>query len=267
MMNEEQRYLFDLQGFLVVPNLLTPEEVAALNATLDERDIWAEAAKRREPDQPPQLKLHTGPVLEWGQAFRDLVSDPRLIPYLRELVGDKCRLDHEYAIFMKREAGELRLHGGGTPYDPAQYYHFRNERMYCGLTVFSWCLTDSGGELGGFCGIPGSHKSNLPCPQPFKTLERQGPWLHCPEAPAGSLVIFTEALTHGTLPWNADHERRSLLFKYSPGHQSWSPRYQSQGSDLPMDEVGRRLMEPPYHGRREVSLPSETPPPKDDYPG
>lgn len=266
-MDEEQRYLFDLQGFLIVPNLLTPEEVTTLNAALEEQNLWAEAARRAGPDKPAPLKTHIGPVLEWGQPFRDLVSHPRLIPYLRVLLGDTCRLDHEYAILMKREAGDLRLHGGGTPYDPAQYYHFRNERMYCGLTVYSWCLTDSGGELGGFCCIPGSHKSNVPCPQSFKTMERQGQWLYCPEAPAGSLVIFTEALTHGTLPWNADHERRSLLFKYSPGHQSWSPRYQGQREDLEMDEVGKRLMIPPYHGRRERSLPLEGEEIKDDYPG
>lgn len=265
-MDEEQRYLFDLQGFLVVPGLLSPSEVGALNRTLDERDLWTEAARRTPTEHVNLLKAHIGPVLEWGQAFRDLVSDARLIPYLRELVGEKCRLDHEYAILMKRGAGELRLHGGGTPYDPAQYYHFRNERMYCGLTVFSWCLTDSGGAHGGFACIPGSHKSNLVCPSAFKSLERRGAWLHCPEAPAGSLVIFTEALTHGTLPWTADHERRSLLFKYSPGHQSWARRYLDPRPDLEFDETGRRLMEPPYHGRREPSLPGVESP-VDEYRG
>ena len=266
-MTEEERYLFDLQGFLVVPGLLSTSEVKQLNALLDERELWAEAAKRPPKDHRSSLKLHIGPVLEWGQPFRDLVSDARLISYLRELVGEKCRLDHEYAILMKQGAGELRLHGGATPYDPAQYYHFRNERMYCGLTVFSWCLTDSGGAHGGFCCIPGSHKSNLTCPPSFRSLERQGPWLHCPEAPAGSLVIFTEALTHGTQPWTAGHERRSLLYKYSPGHQSWSRRYLDLRSDLDMGEVGQRLMEPPYHGRREASLPGESPTAVEEYRG
>lgn len=266
-MNDEQRYLFDLQGYLVIPNVLTPAEVAGLNAELDARDLWAESARRPATEHQNELKLHVGPMLEWGQPFRDLVSDARLVPYLRDLVGEKCRLDHEYAILMKRGAGELRLHGGGTPYDPAQYYHFRNERMYSGLTVFSWCLTDSGGERGGFCGIPGSHKSNIACPTSFKRLETRGPWLQCPEAPAGSLVIFTEALTHGTLPWAADHERRALLYKYSPGHQSWARRYLDPRSDLPMDETGRRLMEPPYHGRREPSLPVQSSEPVDEYRG
>ena len=32
---------------------------------------------------------------------------------------------------------------------------------------------------------------------------------------AGDAVIFTETLTHGTLPWTAAHERRALLYKFS----------------------------------------------------
>jgi hypothetical protein len=254
-MSPEERYLFDLQGYLVVLDVLTREEVARFNELLDGLELWA----KRGPvsrDHSNELKMHTGPVLEWGQEFRDLVSDRRLHVYLRELLGVTCRLDHEYAIFMKRGAGDLHLHGGATPYDPAQYYHFRNERMYNGLTVFSWQLTDSGGELGGFCGIPGSHKSNVRLPDDFRHFRKIGPWLQCPEAPAGSLVIFTEALTHGTMPWRADHERRSLLYKYSPGHQSWSKNLRPEFS-LPMDEVGQALVRPPYHGRREPALPPE----------
>ncbi len=27
----------------------------------------------------------------------------------------------------------------------------------------------------------------------------------------------TEATTHGTLPWTADHERRNLIVRYTPG--------------------------------------------------
>ena len=34
-MNEDQKYLFDLTGFLIVENALTPEEVAQCNAAID----------------------------------------------------------------------------------------------------------------------------------------------------------------------------------------------------------------------------------------
>ena len=33
---------------------------------------------------------------------------------------------------------------------------------------------------------------------------------------AGSCCIFTEALTHGTLPWRSAAERRCLIYRYNP---------------------------------------------------
>ena len=112
-----------------------------------------------------------------------------------------------------------------------------------------YALVDAGAGDGGFCCIPGSHKSNFPCPEPFRSLEKKGLWLVQPPLKAGDVLIFTEALTHGTLPWTAEHERRSLLFKYSPGHQAWGRAY-NRGADENMDETQRLLMEPPYVSRR-----------------
>ena len=34
-MNEREKFLFDLQGFLVIKNVLTPEEVCKLNISVD----------------------------------------------------------------------------------------------------------------------------------------------------------------------------------------------------------------------------------------
>ncbi|HLZ09725.1 MAG TPA: phytanoyl-CoA dioxygenase family protein [Chloroflexota bacterium] len=105
---------------------------------------------------------------------------------------------------------------------------------------------------GGFAAIPGSHKSNLPCPAAFKTFERTGPWVQQVPQPAGSAIIFTESLTHGTWPWNAHHERRSLLYKYSPGHMAWGRDY-PMVDDVPDAEwsvTSRRILTPPYIGQR-----------------
>src|SRR5947209_10004226 len=43
-----------------------------------------------------------------------------------------------------------------------------------------------------------------------------------PEIPAGSVVLFSEAVMHGTAPWRADHERRTLLYKYCVSQMAWS---------------------------------------------
>ena len=252
-MTDEEQYLFDLTGYLVIKDVLHRPELEELNEAMDLRDTWGDLKGREEGPHMNHLKMHIGPLLDWGEPFRRLMKHPVTLLYLSELIGEKMRLDHEYAILMRKGATENRLHGGGTPYDPSQYYHFRNEKMHNGLTVVLYALADASTGDGGFCCIPGSHKSNFPCPEPFKSLEKRGLWLVQPPLKAGDVLIFSEALTHGTLPWTAEHERRSLLFKYSPGHQAWGRAY-NRGADENMDETQRLLMEPPYVSRRkEVS--------------
>jgi ectoine hydroxylase-related dioxygenase (phytanoyl-CoA dioxygenase family) len=241
-MDEEERYLFDLHGYLVVEGVLTAEEVAVLNQAVDEQGLPA-------PDTSIDSQRFGG-FLEWAQPFRDLLDHPRLLPYLTALLGPAPRLDHAYGIVMRAGTEGLHLHGGGTPYDPAQYYHYRNDTMYNGLTVVTWALSDAPPEAGGFACIPGSHKSNLRCPEDIRHF-RRNPARCVVQVPmkAGDMLIFTEALTHGTLPWSVPYHRRSLLYKYAPGHLSWG---QGMAAPAPLTERQGLLMEPPYVYRRRV---------------
>lgn len=251
-MNEQERYLFDLMGYLVVEDVLGPAELAELNALINRRDPWGQYAREHQGSTVGEGNLHVGPLHEWEEPFRRLISHSKIVPYLTEMIGPKFRFDHGYAIFMKKGGSQHRLHGGNTPYDPGQYYHWRNERMYNGLIVVSFALGDVRPGDGGFAAIPGSHKSNLPCPAEFKTFETTGPWLQQVPQKAGSAIMFTEALTHGTWPWTVDTERRSLLYKYSPGHMSWAQKYPS-ADDAPgadWSAEARRILEPPYVQQR-----------------
>jgi ectoine hydroxylase-related dioxygenase (phytanoyl-CoA dioxygenase family) len=251
-MNDDQRYLFDLMGYLVVDDILSSEELAELNRLVDQRDPWGAQEREQRGGLLGEGNLHVGPLHAWEPPFRHLISHPKLLPYLVELIGPKFRFDHGYAIFMKRGGVKHPLHGGSTPYDPGQYYHFRNGKLYNGLIVVSFALGDVNPGDGGFAAIPGSHKSNLPCPARIKQFEQPGPWLQQVPQKAGSIVIFTEAMTHGTWPWLADHERRSLLYKFAPGHMAWSGNYPAPTdvTDADWSEEERRILERPSIGRR-----------------
>ena len=249
-MNETERYLFDVQGFIVVENALPPAKLKALNQALDRLDPWAPDTWKPEDLLVDTIvsptKLHVGPLIHRDPAFLDLIDNPVVIPYLVELIGEKFRLDHEYAILMKESADQLRLHGGGEPYSPIMYYVYKNGRMFNGLVAISYALTDVGPGDGGFCCIPGSHKSNVILPDEFKPIEGgASPVIHVPQQ-AGSAIIFTEALTHGTMPWKRRSERRSLLYKYFPGHQSWMEDYRTDMPKASLTERQQRIMEPPY---------------------
>jgi hypothetical protein len=253
-MNDEERYLFDLMGYLVVDDVLTSEDLRELNGLIDQRDAWGQYQREQRGNiVGNEGNLHVGPLHQWEEPFRRLIDHPKMRPYMLEIIGPKFRFDHGYAIFMKAGGSKHRLHGGNTPYDPGQYYHWRNGRMYNGLIVVSYALGDVNPGDGGFAAVPGSHKANLPCPDNVKQFERTGPWLIQVPQKAGSAIIFTESMTHGTWPWTAPTERRSLLYKFSPGHMSWSKEYPSADDVLDAEWTPemRRILEPPYIGSRQ----------------
>jgi hypothetical protein len=253
--NERERYLFDVQGFLVVENVLSDGELETLNSHLDEYDLWENKGTGRFDElwsNDPNF-VTVGPAHHWDAPFRRLLVHPPLLPYLTTLLGDTFRFDHGHALLMRSGGKHLGLHGGGTPVAPDSFYMYRDGLFHQGLLAVSFALTDANAGQGGFAAIPGSHKANLPCPKEFITFEETGPWMIHVPAKAGSAIIFSEALTHGTWPWTASHERRSLLYKYTPGHIAWAgdtpdaraTRMRGEYSGDEYSERERQVLTPP----------------------
>jgi hypothetical protein len=214
--SDEDRYLFDLRGYLVLPGVLDAAELAGLNATIDQ---W------RLPEPGDHLKDQLfGGYLLWSKAFRDLLDHPRVLPYLTAWVGPHVRLDRYYGIYMRPGTSGLPLHGGPMEEheDEAEYYRFHRGRPYNGITTVSWALTDMLPGQGGFVCVPGSHKGNYPLPEHFDHTAECA--VQVPLR-AGDVVLFTGAVTHGTYPWTGPHQRRTLIFKYAPAHLAWGPGY------------------------------------------
>ena len=108
--------------------------------------------------------------------------------------------------------------------------------MFCGLTVVEFQLADEGPGDGGLAVIPGSHKTNFPLPEKLSLYEEHREYVKEVHSQAGDAIIFTEALTHGTLVWQGEHQRRSLIYKYSPSFQAHAPGYhQTQVPDYILD--------------------------------
>jgi ectoine hydroxylase-related dioxygenase (phytanoyl-CoA dioxygenase family) len=261
-MRAEDRYLFDLHGYLVIKGALTEAELARINATIDTLPESAAIVGKAHAHRGLEGSSGTRSLLDWGRPLRDLVNHPSITPCLTELLGHGFRLDHQYAIIQNNTPGTRvgnPLHGGGTPFRPAEYCLVRDNRFFNGMVVTSFALTDVPPGAGGFCCIPGSHHSSFPLPPSLRALdERASPVLQHVPLNAGDALIFTEALTHGTLPWQAAHERRALLFKYCPGHMQWHPSSPSwEGDDWTEDQ--RRVLRGPYVQSREPSIqPSRT---------
>ena len=164
-MTSEEKFMFDLEGYLVVKNVLTPREVADMNATTDE--VF--------PSNYDETGTHgVSRVTLWGPAFQDLIDHPKIVPYLSELLGPKFRIDHDYCIFMTKGGKRGGLHGGETDRAPDHWYKYKDGVMRNGLTVVTYFLAPAKAGDGGFACIPGSHKSNFvtSLPKDVRAFER-----------------------------------------------------------------------------------------------
>ncbi len=238
------RYQFDVSGFLVFEDALDPAEMSTLRKAIEGQGInppGEAVMEQRFGFQSDLLALH--------QAFRDLIDHPLAVDVLAELIGPHARLDHCYGIAMRAGTAGLGLHGPATPFDASQYYLYRGGRMRSGLLSFNWALTDAEPGQGGFGCIPGSHRAEEPVPEGAESLVVEIPQR------AGSLLVFTEALVHCTVPWNGSEDRLALLYKYSPGNSTWACYPAARPEVLPLlTPRQRKLVEPPYVGGREPSL-------------
>ncbi len=276
-MNENEKYLFDLRGYIVVRNALTPEQVRDLSDRLALRVSEMERKKSedssirkikgkiygsdrtrfRDKDDPA---WSAPSLLEWGGTYIDLIDIPTIKPYLETLLGNNYRLDHDYIkIDSAKTSPALYLHGGGQgsggpadlvgPTDGGQcFYRFSNGRFFNGLVTVAFELDTVNPGEGGFACIPGSHKSNFALPEDWRVSSKQQDIPDIVDrvaASAGDAIIFTEACAHGTIPWKGNNQRRTIFYKYCPHAVAWSPCFYNSDLYGDLTESQLAMLMPP----------------------
>ena len=266
-MTEEEAYLFDLRGFIVVKNALQPNQIDDLSRRLE-----AHRSSNPSPILGSDRTIldddagawSASSLLELGGTYLDLVNLPTIAPYLTKLLGEHYRLDHDYAKIdskMPEREKTLYLHGGGQgaggpadlvgPSDGGQcFYRYSNGRFFNGLVAVAFELDDVQASDGGFACVPGSHKSNIGLPAALRHSKTQAEvpdFVQRVAAAAGDAIIFTEACAHGTVPWEGKpgSERRTLFYKYCPHAVAWSPCYYNADNYPDLSAEQRQLLMPP----------------------
>jgi len=226
IVSEDEKYYFDLRGYLVVRNALTPLEVDECNEAIEH---YGEELKPREGQKLAasskalageagrlQLTGMLGWPKPWREPFRKLLVHPVVVFRLNEFSGKRFRLDHGPLVIGATEGTEGHwLHGSGEPFSPSTWYHQQNGSIHCrGITV-AWQLKDVNEGDGGFAIVPGSHKVCEATPEGVRSFEDDLGLVFQPVMKAGDVLFFSETATHGTLPWKGKGERRSVLYKYA----------------------------------------------------
>jgi hypothetical protein len=246
-LSPEQKYEFDLRGYIVLKGHYDAAAVAHFHAGVDELQaipIEYETYRKlgvssyflgaanadpehpfwkgeHRPDRAPSPAGGVGRVdhaLCGTEKLDPIVRDPVLRAVHTELAGGPVYISATYYIEKVGPAPGGGLHNGGYPIIRDIYYAYdhTNGRFACKSTKSVVILSDmSKVENGPFAAIPGSHKANFSCP--FDMADAGNNPMAVPVlADPGDVVIFSEGMTHNAYPVTTDIIRRSIFFNYMP---------------------------------------------------
>ncbi len=207
----EDKYFFDMAGYLVLEDLLTPSQVAEAREIESVRE--EEIAGLTQGPFGPELVN----IVESGGVMEDAIGLPQVISYIEAFIWRRqYRLVGSRAIL--RETGKCTQLTQGGNADTRRYARYRcagDGQFRCLLMTCLIALHDTSDGEGSFCLVPGSHKASLPHPYRGRDLEQVSP-LREISLRAGCGVLYTEGLSYA---FKATGESQSwLLYQYGPSY-------------------------------------------------
>lgn len=218
-LTQEQKYLFDLRGWLLIPSVLSPDEVAEM------RDYCLRL--KFKPDSLPELQRNT-----LGGPLQRLADHPLVVGFMNEFVAypglanqDCYGFRHESCHLFYRTVGEGKFgphNGSGMLRFPgdSHTYHCIPGKANAGLTRVVWELNPVEKGTGGTLFVSGTHKGVYAAPASIN--DPTSPIWETYGCPAGSLLFFTEALTHSATAWiNTTNDRVAIFSCYNTVNSKW----------------------------------------------
>ena len=249
-MTDAQKYLFDLKGFIVLPDLLTEEELGSIC------EHQMKFLYDRDSLSPDERDNHGGPS-------QILLDHPVVVGVLNEilshqaLASEDCygfRYDHTYTSHRSVGYDNFGPHGGGGYFNfcgNSHLYQMQPGKIHSGLTRVVWELNEVAAGDGGTLFLPGSHKAAFPRPEAWS--QRDSPLWESYTCPAGSAVVFTEGLCHSGTTWtNDDRDRLSLFTCYDTVNSKWGKGCPTAEVVASFPEKRRTLFRGVWHGMSEV---------------
>lgn len=219
-LTQEQKYLFDTRGWLLFPGVLSEQET---------EDMRAYAL--RVKDDPESLPEHERCYV--SGSLQKLTDHPVVVGFLNEFLAFP-HLSSSQCYGFRQEGASLRhrLPGdlaGFSPHNGSGLFRFAVDshfyqcipgKAFSGLTRVVWELNPVEEGKGGTLLATGSHKAAYAAPESIQDPESEV-W-DTYGCPAGSLLIFTEALAHSTAAWTSDSDRVAIFSLYNSVGSRWS---------------------------------------------
>ncbi len=216
---QEQKYVFDKQGWLLVPGVLSGDELKEM------QDFC-----HRLRHEPESIPAHERSPL--GGPMQKLSDHPNVVGFLNEflahpaLSSQECygfRMESCHMFYRTVGDGNFGPHNGnGMLRFPGDSHLYRciPGKAYSGLTRIVWELNPVKYRQGGTLFITGSHKAVYTAPDSIQSPD--SPIWDTYQCPAGSLLFFTEACTHSTHKWTNEENNRVAIFScYNTVNSKW----------------------------------------------
>ena len=228
-MTPEEKYLFDLKGYLVIRQALPEDLVKSLNEeidfmeTLTDKEVTARGVIRQYHDNKENHDATRDTYgcnpLPMGGSFEQVLDCPRTLPYIDAMISEPVRLD-AYSCFSRKQGKYSPLHHGYAELLAYSEFAIEDGQFNCVSVKVAYALTDVSEEEGSFVVIPGSHKSNFDNPISGSVPDKNHPLIETCPCKAGDAVIFSEDLTHGALINQSNKTRRTFFISYAPAFQT-----------------------------------------------
>ena len=251
-----QRYHLEVYGYVIIENTLTADETGRLHEAMQrlKRDLLATDDPSKDSVRNCRLSAnkphhqHFAHILEADPAIFDYLTHPRLVGMAEELVGGSVRLEESEAVINSRDPEadfsappRYGFHTGTSP-DVGTYVE--NGLYHCTFVKTLTNLTELGPDDGGTTVIAGSHKVKGDREAILAAAYEDPSLIHQVIAPAGSTLLFGEALIHATGQIRSDRERVIVIGGYTP------PMFQAWNGQEPSAEF---IAETPEHLKALIS--------------
>ncbi|MBN8215985.1 MAG: phytanoyl-CoA dioxygenase family protein [Spirochaetes bacterium] len=235
---------FDLNGFIIVRQALSPDELRATNESLDRlqhlrKGQWSGYVHGHDYGGKEGLNLQQ--IYEDGPAWQRLIDHPAYIEKVRTFVGGEGTFDYQHApLFIDecfaniREEGEaIGIHSGGHTGTMRTKFHVQDRKFHCNQVNVLIAHRDIGAGDGATMVVPASHKSNFPHPDFEKFRMKDGQAASAEgvtgaievHLKAGDALIFTDSIMHGSASRRNPGQRRISVYRYGVSWGRWRHPY------------------------------------------
>jgi len=201
----EQIKQLEVEGYLVIPNLLNDEQIAALKKqTANFETIGTDYSDKQRGKRDVQWE---------GGVVTNLIAHPPMISFLREMFGEEIIL-MSY-IYARSEPGHpgISLHTDGQPYG-SEIFGYEGSCPF--LIRVLYYLDDLTPEISPFRVVPHSQLSMHADANPYTRYESHPEEVMVP-VKAGGAVLINHRVFHGNFPNTGDRAREMLAIAYRPG--------------------------------------------------